>query len=143
MKEEKRIYVVIPAIVEVPAGTFIHHNKSFVDFQGGVKHVVQPPGRQIAQACHVVSKLRFVTSENKVEPNVFQPVTTIILQARDSKELVHNYIALRSKKLDPVLFSDENEAAYGRFRPVTALAVFATPKQVVGILDYLPLWGSA
>ncbi len=133
---EKRIYVVIPALVEVPA-----------NFQGGVKHVVQPPGRQIAQACHVVSKLRMqaMIEAKRTETGDFtltDPITTIILQARDSKEMIHNYIALRSKKLDPVLFSDENEAAYGKIHPITALAVFATPKQVVGVLDYLPLWGS-
>jgi hypothetical protein len=124
MKEEKRIYVVLPATVQVP-----------------VRTVLQPYGRQIAQACHVVSKLRFEESENKVEPTVFQPITTIILQARDSNELMHNYCQL-AKKLNPILFRDENRDVYGDFKPYTALAVLATPTQVVGILDYLPLWGS-
>src|SRR5216684_889464 len=108
MKEEKRIYVVVPAVVEVSA-TF--NGSSLVPFQTGVRNVLQPHGRQIAQACHVVSKLCFLDSEDKVESTEFQPVTTIILQARDTRELVHNYITLRSKKLDPVLFHDENEGA--------------------------------
>lgn len=125
MKEEKRIYVVLPATVEVPAP---------------MKFVVQPSGRQIAQACHVVSKLRH---EMNADPKIiFHPLTTIILAARDSKEMMHAYIALNRRKLKTVIFSDENEAAYGRFQPITALATLASPRKVAGILDYLPLWGS-
>lgn len=142
MKEEKRIYVVIPATVEVPVATYEHNGKHFVNFQKGARHVVQPAGRQIAQACHVVSKLRFLASENKVEPTEFQPLTTIILAARDSKEMMHGFLALQRRKLKPVLFSDENEGAYGNFKPITALAVLASSRKVRGILDYLPLWGS-
>jgi hypothetical protein len=133
MNEEKRIYVVIPAAVQVPADI------------GSVKtrYVLQPAGRQIAQACHVVSKLRNeVWSLTDGKCPVFYPVTTIILQGRDSEELFHVLKMLHKKRLKPAFFSDENEAAYGRFKPVTALAVFATPRQVEGILDYLPLWGS-
>lgn len=142
MKEEKRIYVILPATVQVPNETFTHNEKTLPNFLKGVRHVLQPHGRQIAQACHVVSKLRFIQSENKIESNEFQPITTIILQARDSYELRHNYVYLTAKKLNPVLFQDENKEVYGDFRPTTALAVLATPAQVVGILDYLPLWGS-
>lgn len=139
MKEEKRIYVVIPATVQVPAPVG-------VGYSGKVMHVLQPAGRQIAQACHVVSKLRMelMVEAKRTETGDFtltDPITTIILQARDSKELIHNYVAL-AKKLDPIAFSDENEEAYGKFRPITALAVLAKPSQVRGILDYLPLWGS-
>lgn len=139
MKEEKRIYVVIPALVEVPNATYLHNGRHFVNFQKGVQNVVQPPGRQIAQACHVVSKLRHET-DGVGDP--WNPLTTIILQARDSQELIHNFLAIRAKKLQPVIFSDENEAAYGKFQPVTALAVLAKPSQMKGVLDYLPLWGS-
>jgi hypothetical protein len=134
MKEEKRIYVVIPATVQVPA-------PAGVGYSGKVMHVLQPMGRQIAQACHAVSMLRH---ENPPEKHCheFQPITTIILQARDSRELMHNFATLVKKRLYPVLFSDENEAAYGKFNPITAMAVLAEPKQIVDILDYLPLWGS-
>ena len=124
MKLEKRIYVVLPATVEV----------------GRDKYVTQPEGRQVAQACHVVSKLRIGGSVYAVHP--FKPITTIILACRDSKELVHVYSILTMKHLSPVLFSDENEGAYGNFKPITALAVYATPTQVFRTLDYLPLWGS-
>jgi len=121
-KEEKRIYVVIPATVQVPG------------------NVIQPMGRQIAQACHVVSKLRMV-GEVAGEELPF-PITTIILAARDLRELDHNYNGLRAKKLKPTFFFDENKEAYGEFQPRTAMAVLASPSQVVDILDYLPLWGS-
>lgn len=147
MKEEKRIYVVLPATVQVPNDTFIHNGKPFPNLQKGIRHVLQPIGRQVAQACHVVSKLRFEIVEHflsSTEPDLvlFHPVTTIVLQARDSNEMMHNFLSLRRKKLDPILFSDENEEAYGKFQPVTALAVLAAPSKVVGVLDYLPLWGS-
>lgn len=147
VKEEKRIYVIIPATVETAGGTYEHNLRHFVDFSKPVRVVVQPPGRQIAQACHVVSKLRFEIDKQYFGstgpcPGAFDPITTIILQARDSKEMIHNFVSLNKKKLCPVLFTDENEAAYGQFKPITALAVLATPSQVKGILDYLPLWGS-
>ena len=125
MSDGKRIYVVIPATVEV-------RNKQYV---------VQPPGRQIAQACHVVSKLRFEDELDTAEI-YFVPSTTIILAARDSEEMIHVHNLLVRKGHEPVFFSDENEAAYGNFKPITAMAVYMLPKKTVGILDYLPLWGS-
>lgn len=133
MSLEKRIYVVLPATVQVPA---------FPGAPGKTRHVLQPHGRQIAQACHVVSKLRHSVQFDSTRKLDFQPVTTIILQARDSNEMMHNYVMLNKRTLFPVFFSDENRDAYGDFRPITALAVWASQKQVAGILDYLPLWGS-
>jgi len=134
--EEKRIYVVVAGTVQVPAPR---------------RSVVQPPGRQIAQACHVVSKLRVDEHQQKVNMNTgtivlgsnFEPMTTIILQARDSAELQHAFVLLHKKKLNPVVFSDSNDFAYGPGSyVVTAVAVFATKKQIENILDYLPLWGA-
>ena len=73
----------------------------------------------------------------------FEPMTTIILQARDSAELQHAFVLLHKKKLNPVVFSDSNDFAYGPGSyVVTAVAVFATKKQIENILDYLPLWGA-
>lgn len=127
MREEKRIYVVLPAAVDV--GTRVK--------------VVQPPGRQIAQACHVVSKLRLEMFFNgpKQKSFEFEPITTIILQGRDTAELTHIALLLL-KNFDVVTFQDENLEAYGPKQPTTALAVLAAPSQMKGILDYLPLWGS-
>jgi hypothetical protein len=66
-------------------------------------------------------------------------MTTIILQARDSAELGHVWGLLHKKKLKPVIFSDTNPE-YGPGECPTAIAVFATKKQTIGILDYLPMW---
>jgi len=132
--EEKRIYVVVAGTVQVPAPR---------------RSVVQPPGRQIAQACHAVSQLRdwdarMASSCVAGMPSIpiFKPMTTIILQARDSAELKHVQALLLKKKLKPMPFFDTNEGAYGPGEVMTAIAVFAEPKQIIGILDYLPLWGA-
>jgi hypothetical protein len=133
MTEETRIYVIVAATVSIPSR----------------RTVIQPPGRQIAQACHVTSKLRhsmikydFDHKDHTWDVTTFKPVTTIILQARDSAELDHVYGLLHKKRLKPVLFSDTNEPVYGPGAVVTALAVLATKKQVAGAVDYLPLWGA-
>lgn len=124
--EEGRIYVVVAGTIQTP------------------KNVLQPAGRQIAQACHVVSKLRHKMLGDKKELIVpgseFEPVTTIILQCRDSAELSHNFFSLRKRHLKPEIFSDNNPE-YGPGNFPTVIAVFATKKQIAGILDYLPLWG--
>lgn len=130
--EETRIYVAVAQTIQ--AG----------------KHVVQPVGRQVAQACHVVSLLRneqprFVNSNGALttkHQHKFTPITTIILQVRDSKELLH--VDRLAESLNPAMFFDSNPKAYdslGEFP--TAVAFYATKKQVEKAnLDYLPLWGS-
>ncbi len=127
--EEVKIYVAVAATVQVPP-----------------RHIIQPPGRQIAQACHVVSKLRhgalkleFDHRGHTFEISLFKPITTIILQVRDSAELWHVRNLLFRKKLNPIMFADTNPE-YGAGECPTAVAVFAAKKQITGILDYLPLW---
>lgn len=122
--EETRIYVVIAATV-----------------QTAQRNVVQPSGRQIAQACHVVCMLRHTSLNFGTVVRPFKPMTTIILQARDSAEMGHVHFLLTKKKLNPIMFSDTNPE-YGPGDWPTAVAVFATKKQTFGILDYLPTWGS-
>jgi hypothetical protein len=137
MTEEKRIYVVVAGTIQVPVYAPIADG-----FKQPLRTVVQPMGRQIAQACHAVSKLRFTDDPTEfVEPNEFYPRTTIILQARDSAEMFHVYVLLCRKRLNPVIFSDNNPE-YGPGNWPTAIAVYGTPKQIQGVLDYLPLWGS-
>lgn len=149
---EQRIYVAVAGTIQVPVNPGSH--------KPPLRTVIQPAGRQIAQACHVVSKLRHGTEIwgcrltgnhcdslgpggflghtcGKIE---FEPITTIILQARDSAEMYHVHYLLVRKKLKPVIFSDTNPE-YGPGDWPTAVAVFATKKQVQGALDYLPLWG--
>ena len=120
-EDEKRIYVVVAASIEGQNGK-----------------VIQPPGRQVAQVAHVVSKLRFFEAQNK---SLWTPITTIVLQARDAAELGHVYNLLFEKKIIPILFSDTNPE-YGQGSYATAICTPPVFKErVVGILDYLPLWG--
>ena len=138
--EDHKIYVAVAATIQVPVVADSH--------KPPLRTVVQPVGRQIAQACHVVSKLRhaqrpsnFLQDEISKAINQFEPITTIILQARDSSEMGHVYRLLSRKRLTPVIFSDDNPE-YGPGSWPTAVAVFATKKQIEGVLDYLPLWGA-
>jgi hypothetical protein len=130
--EERRIYVAVAASIQVPVVPG--------SYKPPLRTVVQPPGRQFAQGCHVVSQLR-INMHNGSTQEGFEPITTIILQARDSAELSHVSLLAFHKRLNPEAFLDNNPE-YGPGNWPTAVAVFATPKQVKGILDYLPLWGS-
>lgn len=133
MDNDKRIYVVVPETIQTPL--FPYSDKP------PLKTVIQPAGRQIAQACHVTSKLRW-TLHKGVGLDIFgSPITTIILQARDSAEMGHVFTRLALRKLIPVMFYDDNPE-YGPGNWPTAIAVYATPKAVRDILGYLPLWGS-
>jgi len=133
MNSGARIYVVLPQTVETPGGW-----------------VIQPPGRQAEQACHVTAKLRhelgLTTMDSKdgeLTVPVYEDYTTIILAARDSHEMMHVYNLFVKQKMqrNMTFFSDHNPGAYGSdFRPITALAIYTLPKKTVGILDYLPLW---
>jgi len=123
--------------------------------------VQQPAGRLIAQAAHVVSKVRhnmlkneFVRAQKlayKNESNevwmrfqklFFQPVTTIILSARDSFELYHVKNLLKDANIPVQSFYDDNDEAYGEDQKVmTAVATEPVDSvDVQGILDYLHLW---
>jgi len=131
VNSETRIYVAVAGTIQVPVVAGSH--------KPPLRTVVQPAGRQIAQACHVVSKLRHRQYYVTDGVAAFQPITTIILQARDSAETGHLFGLLFRRRLNPEIFSDNNPE-YGPGDWPTAIAVFATPKQVKGILDYLPLW---
>lgn len=120
-------------------------------------HIYQIAGRMAAQAAHAVGKVRHfmirdealrVARANKTQPEpvlvgmlFFFPITTIILSCRDNYELHHIKNLLRYKT--DVLFQtfeDTNPEVYGAGEVLTALATMpATPEQVMGILDYLPL----
>lgn len=141
-KEEQRIYVAVASSVQVPVSLIYHKDHVHGDWRKGVKTVIQPLGRQAAQAAHVVSKLRYVMNSGAIYegPDHFEPITTIILQCRDSAELGHIHYLLFRKKLNPVIFSDTNPDYGDKFEAPTAVAVHASPKQVQYILDYLPLF---
>lgn len=151
ISNERRIYVIVAGTVQVPVALIHHNGHVHADTRKGVRTVIQPVGRQVAQACHAVSKLRHkavhadivrVQDETLALTRAFEPVTTIVLQARDSAEMLHVYYMLSRKKLNPVIFSDTNPEYGDGFDAPTAVAVFGSPKQVRYILDYLPLWGA-
>jgi hypothetical protein len=138
MNEESRIYVVVAAKVT------------------GVSEVIQPPGRQVAQACHAVSLMRVRRALDIPLPKVkgkvdttfaIEPITTIVLQARDSSELLHIGNLLTKEDIPFEWFLDTNDD-YGRdddgdlVEVPTAISTYPVePAAVTGILDYLPLWG--
>jgi hypothetical protein len=138
LSEEKRIYVVVAQTVDTPNGV-----------------IIQPCGRAIAQACHAIGKMQ-VTSRIyhardvqgiggrlDFEDMPFEEYTTIVLAARDSKELEHVNFLLATKGIPRHMFADNNDAVYGEHaRICTALAtVPVSPISIYGVLDYLPLWG--
>lgn len=132
MSEEKRIYVVVAEQVE-----------AYVESIGITYMVTQPAGRLAAQCAHVVSKARIrEILQNKCAPDKFEPVTTIILSARNSKELVILRALLADASIDQEQFFDTNEEAYHGADPVlTAICTHPIhPAAVDGILDHLPLW---
>lgn len=137
--ENKRIYCVVAHTVQP---LIIEDDKPKHD----VPSFVQPAGRQIAQACHAVSLMRLRMVGLKGLPvRVIDalPITTIILQARDTFELVHIQKLLNDKGYVNYAFHDSDQPDYGDVlaRIFTALATEPmTENQAVGILDYLPLW---
>ena len=164
MAEEKRIYCVVAQTVQAPTTTAVvwnpttAHNVAKVVGDERTRTIVQPAGRLIAQAAHVVSKTRTamlakllykVAKAGKKNPltweetTAFVPITTIVLSARDSYELQHVLNLLRDAEIDVHDFNDFNQPDYGdpEWKVMTAIATEpVNPEEVVGILDYLPLW---
>jgi hypothetical protein len=125
------------------------------------RRIHQVPGRIAAQAAHAVSKVRHYMIRDEVfradrvarklkssehwfksDMLFFFPITTIILSCRDSYELNHikNLLYYKTDVLFKT-FKDTNPEVYGAGEVLTALATMpTTPEQVMGILDYLPLW---
>jgi hypothetical protein len=139
MDVEKRIYVVVAATV------------NGWNHDGKVLKVDQPWGRQVAQCAHVVSKMRWNEAVNfgyTTTDAPFKSITTIVLQARDSRELQHVSDLLRNSNVVVTDFFDTNPD-YGTsgFEPFMSVktAICTEPVEkfkTVGVLDYLPLWGS-
>lgn len=147
----KRIYCVVATTVQNP---FLFGSKSSAT-------IVQPLGRQVAQAAHVVSKVRFIMLRKAfikllkgrsiaalrlaISTLLFTPVTTIILEARDSYELKHVFNLLEKNNIPVYDFFDTEQPDYGSPEDSVRTAIATEPVEpeaVKGILDYLPLWGS-
>ena len=144
--DHARIYVVVASKVDGETGL-----------------IQQPIGRMAAQAAHVVSKMRVEdrldgvayrmlcgSVDNKMEDvsrhvdvelaRSVLPITTIVLEARDSRELLHIENLLATANIRSARFVDENP----EYRNGTALTAICTypvlPEKLQGITDYLPLW---
>lgn len=137
--EVKRIYVVVAETVEGPNGP-----------------VVQPCGRIAAQVGHVVSKMRVLENNRHIVENVHgkgsrrkvlniasapvQPFTTIVLAARDAREMIHIVQLLAYNGVDHATFIDDNPE-YAGGQQMTAICTYPVDRyKVSGITDYLPLW---
>jgi len=138
----KLSYVVVAKVAQTDLAEVLSGNKRGIRFvetyttTKDTNHIIQPSGRQIAQACHATAAM-----ENSVLLDS-SSLTRIVLQARDSMELVHVHRLLSKAGVKSYRFWDTNDNAYGEGKAVlTALATEPVTKQKVqGILDYLPLW---
>ncbi len=161
MKEEKRIYVVVANTVQHPLLGYGNDKGRGLLRVADTQTIVQPAGRQIAQACHAVRRvghsmviravLHLFTNwkrglshlRSAISLNIhYEPTTTIVLSCRDSFELEHVYNLLRDVAgVEAFKFHDTNFEVYGEGEVTTAFATTPVePKEVTGVLDYLPLW---
>jgi hypothetical protein len=146
--EDVRIYSVVAATVQNPLR---YTTEGFVRLTSESRTIVQPYGRQTAQHGHVVSKMRVkmafemvFTKDKKTGKTLgleqaWEPVTTIVLQCRDSLELAHIKDLLEEAGLEVEEFLDDNPE-YGPGKVRTAICTgLVYSKNVIGITDYLPL----
>jgi len=150
---EKRIYCVVAQTVQTFTTEVATKSHLALRSTESTRTVVQPAGRLIAQAAHVISKVRIEMlvntliierkPKNLLPAYSFEPITTIILSARDSYELYHVLNLLNKARLSVHSFYDFNQPDYGSptCEVMTSIATEPVdPAEVLGILDYLPLW---
>lgn len=162
--EGMRIYTVVPGTVQTPIKVTYTPKQGNVYSFGrftNTRDIVQPAGRQAAQVGHARAMVehelvmrdltkvlygtvkrsgnstRFSTAIRDVVP--YHAITGIVLQARDSFELIHVGKLLKAAGIKYFEFHDSQEDLYEDV--VTALSTEpVTPFAIAGILDYLPLW---
>jgi hypothetical protein len=129
--EEKRIYVVV---AERWKKTL--RNKDGSEFYS--IYIPHPPGRLAAQCAHVVSKMRIHRIIGSLSsPVAFEPITTIVLSARNEEEVAFlaNVLGGRCET-----FYDTNNE-YGGREVLTALCTYPEEKRFFDkMLGHLPLW---
>jgi hypothetical protein len=144
--EGVRIYSILAATVQNPLAST---NEGFPKLTKESKTIVQPYGRMTAQHGHVVSIMRvkmafemvFARQKNgKFDYSAaWEPITTIVLECRDSLELAHIKDLLEEADLEVEEMLDDNPE-YGPGKVRTAICTWPVyAKNVVGITDYLPL----
>ena len=168
-KPKECIYVIVAQTVQHPlkydcvfdSKGHPHHILSPME---STKTVVQPKGRQAAQACHVVSLMRqdILTrsgitftcqrpAKGKPWPELQkwyddmrakarESVTTIIFSVPDSFQLEFYQNLLEKKGINVHTFSDQNDE-YGWGHVRTAICTEPMLRdELFGITDYLSLW---
>ncbi len=162
----KCIYCVIAQTVQWPVGVKkvkeprAGIEKSALYRIAGDNSISQPPDRLIVQASNAVGLVRIAMAKRWVQslPDdtpmaelkadalyeaLSQPITTRILEARDSFELRHVKSLLDAEGIPAYTFNDSGQIDYGNTEVIVTTA-FATepvfPEEIAGILDYLPEW---
>jgi hypothetical protein len=141
-----RIYTVVAGTVYNPLDTT---PEGFPRLTPNSKTIIQPYGRMTAQHGHVVGVVRvkmafeilkhFGNKHIDAEKAGLIPITTIVLQCRDSLELAHVKDLLEEADLKVEEFLDDNPE-YGPGKVRTAIGTWPVfPENVIGITDYLPL----
>jgi hypothetical protein len=99
-----------------------------------------PAGMLAAQAAHVVSLMR--TDPIMLRDFGRQPITTVTLSVRNSKELEKVWVELSSAAVDTWVFRDENPRFYGTgIRIITALCTEPIERaKVASAIGHLELY---
>lgn len=130
--------------------TVVAKTGTWIDTTDGLtKHYPMEDGRLGAQVGHAVSKLKLSylkwhdSKDSLAVANWLynNPITSIVLEARDSNELVHLCRLLDKNQVHYASFCDTNKALYGPNEVLTAVAIGPVFDWMVdGITDYLYLW---
>jgi hypothetical protein len=132
-QEEKRIYVIVAETVQAEHWT------------GRSISEKQPAGRIAAQVGHAVGKMRAARAHSFKE--LYTPITTIVLAARNSSELQNMRNVLHLGGVHAYTFFDQNvDYGYDGLGKVNeVLTAICTdpidPDKRLGLIDHLPLWG--
>ncbi len=122
-KVEKRIYVVIPSFLIAP-GLWLR------------EYIPMSCGRAIAQACHVVSKLKLRLKLDPDEEN-----TTIVLRVTDSNELEKVRDKISRSRLPWEEFLDTNPGYYKTEKSIlTAVAICCSRKKGKSLFHGYDAW---
>ena len=160
-----RLYCVVANTVQAPLTLSPAINPHFgeeglmmrVNTVEVTQSINQPPGRVVAQACHVVSLVRdrmlrqawkkAAMLGSYCDPEFFneycQPLTTIVLGARDSFELQHVLNLMKLAKVPAYTFYDTDQPAYGSpdLQVMTSICTEPVhPDWMLGVTEYIPLW---
>lgn len=117
---EKRIYVVLASTLDLPSG-----DKREMSC-----------GRNIAQACHAVSKLKLKLGLNWQDEH-----TTVVLKVADTKALLKVLDKIHASKVEYEVFRDTNWEVYGtEFSLLTAVVCYCSKKKGKSLFYGMDSW---